>query len=289
MRITNNLLQQRIISGLQTNMSTLAQVQLQMSSGKQYQSIGDNPVVGTQVMYADSALRAINQYRRNTTDAQTRSDAEESVLNQLTDLLSRAKQLATQEGTSTANAQTHAAAAAEIQQILDQVIQLGNTQVGNQYLFAGTQTGQPFDASGNYSGDAGQHQAEIGQGYLITTNHNGKELLVDSGVLSGLQGLLTQLQSGTTAGIAGSLNGLDSAFTNVQTMLSTTGARSNAFTSALQNDDALQTTLQQTESNLQDTDIAAASVQLAQAQTAMQAALLSASRMLSLSLADYLK
>lgn len=289
MRISNSLLQQRIISNLQANMSSLAQVQMQMSSGKQFQTMGENPVGGAQILSADRALRALDQYRRNTNDAQTRSDAEESVLNQLTDLLSRAKVLATQEGTSTSSAQTHAAAASEVQQIIGQVIQLGNTQVGNQYLFAGTQTGQPFDANGTYSGDNGQHQAEIGQGYLITTNHNGQDLLVNSGVLSSLQGLLTQLQGGTPVSIAGTITNLDSAFTNVQTMLSTTGARSNAFASALQNDDALQTTLQQTESSVQDTDVAAASVQLATTQTAMQAALLSASRILSLSLADYLK
>lgn len=289
MRISNSLLQQRITDNVQSTMSSLAQVQLQISSGKQFQTMGENPVGGGQILAADRALRALSQYRRNTNDAQTRSDAEEAVLNQLTDLLSRAKQLATQEGTSTATAQTHAAAASEVQQILDQVIQLGNTQVGTQYLFAGTQTGQPFDATGAYSGDSGQHQTEIGQGYLMTTNHNGKQLLVDSGVLTSLQSLLTQLQSGTPTSIAGTINGLDSAFTQVQTMLATTGARSNAFASALQNDDALQTTLQQLQSNVQDTDVAAASIQLAGTQTAMQAALLSASRVLTMSLVDYLK
>jgi len=289
MRISNSLLQQRITDNVQSTMSSLAQVQLQISSGKQFQTMGENPVGGGQILAADRALRALSQYRRNTNDAQTRSDAEEAVLNQLTDLLSRAKELATQEGTSTANAQTHAAAATEVQQILDQVIQLGNTQVGTQYLFAGTQTGQPFDATGAYSGDNGQHQTEVGQGYLMTTNHNGQQLLVDSGVLTSLQSLLTQLQSGTPTSIAGTINGLDSAFTQVQTMLATTGARSNAFASALQNDDALQTTLQQLQSNVQDTDVAAASIQLAGTQTAMQAALLSASRVLSMSLVDYLK
>lgn len=237
----------------------------------------------------DRGLRAIDQYRRNSTAASSRVNAEESVLNQLTDLLTRAKELATQEGSSTGTVVTRQSTAAEIQQIISQVQQLGNTQVGDEFIFAGHQTGQPFDASGNYSGDNGQRQVELGQGYLMTTNHTGQELLVSSGVMSSLQGLLTQLQTGTPTTIQGTIGAIDSAFTQVQTMLATTGARSRQIDTAMQNADAIQGSLTLAKSDAQDISIEEATTRLVGSQNTMQAALLSASRILNMSLTDYLK
>jgi flagellar hook-associated protein 3 FlgL len=289
MRISNSLLQQRLLRDLQANVSAVAQAQSQVSSGKRFETMGEDPSAGAHVLSADRGLRAIDQYRRNSTAARSRVDAEESVLNQLTDLLSRAKELATQEGSATGTPVTRQSTANEIQQIIGQVVQLGNTQVGSEFIFAGHQTGQPFDASGNYFGDTGIRQAEIGQGYLMTTNHTGQELLVSSGVLSSLQGLLAQLQTGTPATIQGTIGAIDSAFTQVQTMLATTGARSRQIDTAMQNADAIETSLTLAKSDAQDISLEEATTRLVGAQTTMQAALLSASRILNTSLTDYLK
>ena len=289
MRISNSLLQQNVLRDLQANLAAVAKVQSQVSSGKRFETMSEDPLAGTHVLTADRGLRAIDQYRRNSTAARSRVDAEESVLNQLTDLMTRAKELATQEGSSTGTPVTRQATAAEIQQILGQVVQLGNTQVGSEFIFAGTQTGQPFDAAGNYFGDSGVRQAEVGQGYLMTTNHSGQELLVNSGVLTSLQGLLSQLQTGTPTTIQGTIGAIDSAFTQVQTMLATTGARSRQIDTAMQNADANETSLQLAKSDAQDVSIEEATTRLVGAQNTMQAALLSASRILNMSLTDYLK
>ena len=289
MRITNSLLQQRVLRDLQANLATVAKAQEQVSSGKRFETMSEDPVAGAQVLTADRGLRGVEQYRRNSTAARSRVDAEEAVLNQLTDLLTRAKELAIQEGDSTSSPVTRAATAAEIQQVIEQVIQLGNTQVGAEHLFAGHQAGQPFDATGAYFGDDGQRQSEIGQTYLMTTNHTGRELLVNSGVLSGLQGLLTQLQTGTPAGIQGTISGINAAFKEVQTMLATTGARSRQIDSAMQNNDAIEASLTLTRSDAQDVSIEEATTRLVGTQTAIEAALLSASRILNTSLVDYLR
>jgi flagellar hook-associated protein 3 FlgL len=289
MRISNSLLQSRVLYDLQSTLSEVAKAQSQVASGKRITTMSEDPLAGAQVLTADRGLRAIEQYRRNSTAARSRVDAEESVLNQLTDLLTRAKELAIQEGSSTSTPLTHQTAASELQQILDQVVQLGNTQVGSEYLFAGHQTGAPFDTAGVYFGDDGSRQSEIGQGYLMTTNHTGRELLVNSGVLSGLQGLLTQLQTGSPTTIAATIPGLDSAFAQVQTMLATTGARSRQIDTALQNADAVETSLQLIKSDAQDVALEAATTKLVSSQTTLQAALLSASRILNMSLTDYLK
>lgn len=289
MRITNGLLQQRVLRDLQSNLSKLATAQAQLASGNRFERMSEDPLAGSQVLRADRGLNAILQYRRNSTAARTRVDAQEAVLDQLTDLLARAKELATQEGSATSTALTRQAVAAEVQQLLDHVIQLGNTQVGSDYIFAGHQTGVPFDATGAYAGDDGVREAEIGQGYRMPTTHTGRELLLDSGVLTSLQGLLSELLTGTPDTVRGTIDGIDTAFGAVQTLLATTGARAHQLDTALQNADALESSLRLARSDARDASLEEATIRLAGTQTTIQAALLAASRILNTTLTDYLR
>lgn len=290
MRITNSLLQSRVLRDLQGNLSALARAQAQISSGKRFEKMSEDPAAGASVLTSDRGLRGIDQYRRNSAAARTRTDAEESVLDQLTDLLSRAKQLAVQEGNVTSTPTTRAAAKAEVDRLIEQVVSLGNTKVGSEYLFAGhLVTSAAFDTAGNYLGDDGQRQSEIGEGYRITTNHTGRELLVSSGVMTGLKALSTELGTGTPSTIAGTLTALETALTNTQTLLATTGARVGQIESAMQNSDALSTNLTLRRSRDFDADIEEASTRLISLQTTLQASLQAASRILNTTLTDYLR
>ena len=271
-------------------MAALAQAQAQISSGKRFERMSEDPLAGTQVLTADRGLRAIEQYRRNSSSARARTDAEESVLSQMTDLISRAKELALQEGSAGGSSQTRAAAKSEVDRIIDQVIALGNTQVGSEYLFAGNQTTtKPFDAAGLYYGDNGIRQTEVGQNYLLTTNHTGQELLVSSGVLSSLQSLSTALNGGVPGTIASTAFLLDGAFDATQTMLATNGARVRQIESAMQNTDALETSFTLKKSDAQEIDLEAVTTRFVGAQNTLQAALLSTSKILNTSLTDYLR
>jgi flagellar hook-associated protein 3 FlgL len=290
MRISNSLLQSRVLRDLQKNSSAMADAGAQVSSGKRFETMSEDPLGGTQVLAADRGLRAIEQYRRNSTAARTRTDAEESVLTQMTDLITRAKQLALQEGSAGGNGTTRAAAKSEVDGIMSQVIALGNTQVGTEFLFGGNlSTTKPFDAAGLYYGDNGTRQAEIGQNQLLTTNHNGQELLMSSGVLSSLQGLSAALTAGVPSAIGATAFALDSAFDATQTMLATNGARVRQIESTMQNTDALETSFTQTKTDAQGIDLAAATTRFVGAQNTLQAALLSTSKILNISLTDYLR
>ncbi len=275
---------------MQSNLSDMAQAQQQVSTGKRFERLSEAPLAGSQVMAAERGLRGIEQYRRNSSAASARTDAEESVLSQVTDLLARAKELALQEGSATSTTQTRSAAKAEVDRIIEQVVQLGNTQVNNEYIFAGHMVStSPFTGAGVYQGDDGQRQTEIGQGHIITTNHTGRELLVDSGVVDSLQALSTELGSGTSATVGLTATGLDGSFNNVQTLLATTGARSRQIDSALQNGDALETNLQLRRNDLQGIDFEEATTRFVGLQTTLQAAMLSASKILNTNLVDYLR
>lgn len=290
MRITNGLLQSRVLRDLQSNLSQLATAQSQVATGKRFTKISEAPLAGSQVMDAQRGLRGIEQYRRNSSAARSRTDAEESVLSQVTDLLARAKEISLQEGSATSTTQTRTAAKAEVDRIIEQVINLGNTQVNNEFIFAGDMVNtSPFTTLGVYQGDDGVRQAEIGQGYTVTTNHTGRELFVNSSVISSLQGLSTELGSGTPQTVGQTAFQLDGAFNNVQSLLSTNGARVRQIDSALANADALETNLDLRVTDLQGIDFEEATTRFVGLQTTLQAAMLSASRLLNTTLTDYLR
>lgn len=290
MRITTSILHQNVLRNVLATQEKLARAQDDVSTGQRVRQLSDDPVTGAQVLRVDSTLRGIEQYRRNTTAVRARTDAEDSVLQQVTTLLTRAKELAVQEATGTSSNTSRAAAGAEVTRIIEQVIQLGNTSVGGEFLFGGHQTQTPpFDGTGAYLGDAGTRQAEIGQGYLVTTNHTGADLLVNSGVIASLQALQTELATGTPASVGTTQAGLDSAFTNVQTLLATTGARSRQLDTALQSLDAETDSLAAERSALQDVDFEEATIRLVGLQTTLQAALGAANRILNTSITEYLR
>lgn len=122
MRVTNNMRQD------------------QVATGKRFERASEDPVAATRVTRSDRMLRGIAQYRRNATAVRARIDAEEAVLGQLTDLVTRARELGIAESTATSTAATRAAAAAELDRLLEQAVQLGNSRVGSEYLYGGHQT-----------------------------------------------------------------------------------------------------------------------------------------------------
>ena len=106
------------------------------------------------------------------------------------------------------------AALEHVRTLIDQAIAMGNTQVGNDYIFAGSESDSPaFLADGTYAGDSNSREIEIQQGLLIDTNHTGDELFESS--IQALQALATELEFGDGASILATGADLWSAETEV--------------------------------------------------------------------------
>jgi flagellar hook-associated protein 3 FlgL len=290
MRITHGMVQENLLRNISSDFSRLAQVQRQVATGKRIHTVSDDPVSALQTMRAASGMRAVEQHRRNGSSVRARLDAEESVLTQMTDLLARGRELAALSATSTTSAQSMAGIKAEVEAILEQVIQMGNTTVNGEFIFAGHQTHVPaFQSDGTYDGDAGTHEAQIGTAYRIQSNHTGDELLVSSNVISGLEALRDALDGSDNSAAANSLNDLDTAFSNVQTLLAEVGSRIRQLDVAAQNLDALDTSLTATRQAAEEIDLEDAVVKLFGLQTTLQAALASTAKVLSTNLTEYIR
>lgn len=295
MRIATNSLQRSVVEAVQSNLQRIARAQSEVTTMKRVQVASDDPVAAAEIMQDSSELRSLSQYRRNVDTVRARTDAEESVLNGLTLLIERAQELAVGQGSDSANATTRAIAKLEVDRIIEQVTQLGNTTFGREYLFGGYQTGAaPFTVVGGvvtYGGSpavADVRQLEIGRNQLVTANNNGQSVFVSSGVISSLEALSDGLGMGTGAAVRDALNPLKSSFDNVQTLIGNVGGRGNQLDIAQTSLEDLDMSISTHRSSREDADIATSTTELLAAQSALQAALASANRVLTTTLSQYL-
>ena len=144
------------------------------------------------------------------------------------------------------------------------------------------------DASNAPVDPSGSTSIEVGDGKFITPNHNGTEVFLTTDALESLRALSQALGSNNVAGITTALTRINAATSNVQTLIGTQGARANEFDIARTNLDSLEETLKLFRSDLRDTEVDQALAELVGKQTLYQAAMGATSKILSLSLANYM-
>jgi flagellar hook-associated protein 3 FlgL len=261
----------------------------------------DNPTGAMQAMTTESSLRALNQYRTNVQRASSRVNIEDSVLSQVGNLISRAKELALSQTGSTSTDQTRQVANVEVQQLFKEVVSLGNTKFGNEYMFGGDQSQTaPFGTSGSgatldytTTTPQGTRTVAINDGQSMAIALDGKQLLLDTGVLAAMKALTRALDPASStygqAGIAAAMTSLDGAFQAVQTVVGTVGAKGKQLDTTQENLDSYKANLTTFKTNLEDIDVEEAVTELTNRQLAYQAAMLATSKVMGQTLADYLR
>ncbi len=155
----------------------LEDLQLKGSTLKRVSRPSDDPIGNVSLLAIRSQNIDGDQYLRNLNFAQTQLSYTENVLEEMTDLLNKAKELAIGQASSFYAPEIRQGVAKEINQIRQQVLSLSNKRMGNRYIFAGQKVlSRPFDIQGTYSGDTNKINIEIQKDVYVPININGKEL-----------------------------------------------------------------------------------------------------------------
>jgi len=288
MRIPTLALSQNALRSLRDLTARTARAQLAAADGKRIRTMSDDPVAAGDVLRIDSDLRGVTQYQRNQLAATQRMSIEDVALTSAQKLMQTARTIASGVESLPPGDPARQAAIAQIQTLRDQLVALGNTKSGDEYVFAGGKASQPaFDAAGTWQGDTNLRQTEIDDGVTMTMNHTGDQVIAPG--LAGLSDLATQLGSGTPAQVQAAMNSLNAAETGMRTAQAETGARMGTMKDLAANQDQAVLQMQNTRSALADVDPAQAVVELQAQQTALQQAYAVTSKVLSLNLLDFLK
>jgi flagellar hook-associated protein 3 FlgL len=153
-------------------------LQNQAATLKRLNAPSDNPVGAIKVLENRTDKINNDQFVTNAKIAETFLINTDTALDQLANLVVRAKEIALgQSSGASANDDTRMGIAEEVDHMYQQAIAIGNTRIGDRYLFGGYKTStQPVNSEGLYQGDGGQIVVEIAKGVFLGTNVPGIDI-----------------------------------------------------------------------------------------------------------------
>lgn len=269
-------------------------VQRQLSTNRRIDRASDDPTGAALAMQHRKNIAFEAQMRRNLENGTAFLNATESALDGATELLQRARELTVQGATGTLGASEKTNIAAEMDQLIQQLAQVANTNFGGAYIFSGHQTQTAaYAVTGNppssitWQGDNGQRIRQISAQDAVAVNVVGNDVF--GSVFQDLMTLRDNLNSNApTTTINGSLADIDKALNSVLNARADVGARVNRFDATTARSEETDTNLQELRSNIEDIDVAETIIQFTAAQNALQAALGAIGKTSNMTLLNYL-
>jgi flagellar hook-associated protein 3 FlgL len=288
-----------ILNQLQQGSINQSNLQTQISTGLRISQPSDDPSAYGRVLIYQTSQREVAQYAKNAATALAVSQATYAGLQSVNAVADRAGELAVL-GASTLGATSMQSYAVEVNQLIEQAVQIGNTKYNNNYLFAGTAVDNaPFTVARDpddgritgvaYVGNSSQTSIPLSSGSQVAPSTTG---VTNQGIktfITQLIALRDALNSGDTSAVNATQAGLTDSGNRIISAIAETGGVQTRIEAAQSDLQSRSATLDTLISNEDSTDITTAVVKLSQAQTAYQAALASASQVMNTSLLDYLK
>ena len=298
MRIATNTIQDNILRQIQQLGVQSSKLQTQVATGQRILDASDDPAATARVLNQQSELRRVDQFDQNATRALEISQATFAGLRDVKEISDRAGELATL-GRSPTSPDALMAYSAEVNQLIEQLLQVGNTRLGNDYIFAGTAVDAPAfsatrDVDGNvtavtYDGNTAQASIPLSEVASVTPSSAPATNQAIRDLVNQLVALRDALAANDSAGIESAQTTIINGEDTFVTALAATGAvqtriEVNRAQQLNRGDNLVELIGSET-----TVDLPEAIVRLNQSQVAYQAALQSAANIMKISLLDYIR
>ena len=242
MRVTEGMRYASVTNNLADVSSRQAAAAQQAQTGLRVNLPSDDPIAAAQLARLSASQAQVTARRGTISSVRGDTELAESSLQQASDLMATAKDLAVQGGNGSLGAPERAALALQVKDIRDQMLGIANTKGSSGYLFGGSQTQtQPFTTAGAFTGDDESHVVDIGNSTPTAVNASGAQAFTVAGgrdVLGDLDSLYTALNTNDTTGVSATLDNLDASraqITNAQAATGTIVNRLDASDAILSN------------------------------------------------------
>ena len=292
MRVTESSTNRATLANIQLDASRLADLQEQMSSGRQITKPSDNPTGTVTALQLRSQLSQAKQFQANSNDALGWLTTVDSAYGSITSQLEQVRTLVVQGlNTGTGNPASNGALAQQVDQARASLLSLANASYQGRPVFGGTTAGSvAFDTSGNYVGDSGTVTRTVGPNASVDLNTQATATFGANGsnLFDLLSGIANALRT-NPANLGSDLTQLDARQLAITSDRSLAGAKYQRIQTvqSAASTNSLQLTSQL--SDLQDIDLAETVVQVTSANTAYQAALATTAKVGQISLMDFLR
>ena len=308
MRITHQMMANNAIHNMSENLEKVSNLQTKLATQKRFQVASEDPARASISLSLRSNLKTLESYADTAETTRNWMTATDNAFDKLDELGIKATNLILRGiNDSLSGSERYNSLATDMQNILNEAVELGNTNVNGQYIFSGYQVNNKafemvdsattlLDYQGNvftpkvvnYLGDTGMMQRTLGPDQSITLNVRGDQAI--DGVLQNLITAVNALKQNDTATLQTLLTSMKVALTTMGEYRTSNGARLRQVESAADYLTTMQTETKSLLSKNEDMNMAEGITLLANQQTTYDAVLQVSQRAISaLSLFDYLK
>jgi len=294
------------LGNLNSNLSAMNKYQTQLSSSKRITKISDDPIGVMSILATKSKLNKLDQYSRNVTEAKSLLTQTETSVNEMNEMVVSLYEQAVSATTDSKNGDDRKAIAVYVEQLKEQIFNLGNTTLGDKYVFGGYNTEEPpFKMDGDvvkYNNvdliiedssdlESQKIQFEIGKGIKTKVSINGVNLMGkgEDNILKIVDDLILALNSNDTNKISESVGKLQNKQSDILSVISEIGGNTKRLDIVEQRYGQDVMNYETMLSDVEDVDVAKAIMEYKNAEAVYNSALSIGSKILQPSLLDFMK
>jgi flagellar hook-associated protein 3 FlgL len=193
MRITQNMLSDAALRGMQANLERVSDLQRDAVTTKRLHRPSDDPFALEQALGFRAKIATSESVRNNIEMSRNWLAATDTALSDTANLLTRGRLLNIQGANDTLGPEERQSVSIEVNQMLEEMLATANTRHGDDYIFSGFETDQPpfaavRDANGQITsvnvnpadGISGQIVREIEPGVDMVVNVPGDSVFPDA-------------------------------------------------------------------------------------------------------------
>ena len=287
MRVANKTIYDAVIYNLSSRTQEMNKANEIVSTGKRINNLSDDPVGLTQALNLKSAISNINQMQRNVSLGNSWLSSSESALTNVEDIISNTKVLCIQMSNAPIGSAERLSAAGTVQNMVDEIISLANTNVAGKYIFSGSKTDTtPFSSDGTYNGNDNAFTIKVGKDANVEIGSVGDAIFEN--IFSTMADLKTALETNDVGGIEDAISNLDGHFEDISTKISDVGSKMNRMEVKERILEDLNFANTDRLSQIEDADYTEAIMRLEATELAYQAALSSSAKIMTQTLMDYM-
>jgi len=296
MRVTQSYSTKSLLRQINNTRERISTTQRDLASGKRLNQISDDPENIEAALRFRMMLKHNTQFEKNINNATEFLTFASNALNDSADIISNVKELAIQ-GIDSTNNEEMDAIAKQLDELVQELVDAGNTRFKGRYVFGGANvTSPPFTIAADLSavtvnpeGIDGDLKTELGQGNIDQYNITGQEAFLGNiDTFQTIIDLRDAFVNRDTTAINNLIPNLDSALNQTLEANTRAGAKINRFESLLSQYQDEDLKLNEFLSDIQDTNFPEAILQLQGDQTALETALRALSRTVNVSLVDFI-
>ncbi|WP_020619536.1 flagellar hook-associated protein FlgL [Paenibacillus daejeonensis] len=314
LRVTQSMMSNQLLRNVSNNLGRMNTLQDQLSTGKRINAPSDDPVGLTFAMRYRSELGANDQYIRNVDSAKSSLDFTDMALSQVGDVLHRARELMVKGADGTQPQAGYDAIKLEIDELFNQLVEIGNSKFNGKYMFNGEQTEtQPYPTTAlsntdpddlkayHVATDTQQIKFELAPGMKLAVNLTGNDIFgmpVDptagpdadnDNMFDIFRRASEALAEGNHEEVSNLLGNMDSRINILLEQRAEVGARSNRIDLVAGRLEDISLNLTAIKSKTEDADLAFVITNLKMEENVYQASLSAGAKLIRPSLVDFLR